>query len=227
LGDLFHASWRGVRGDAGYVRIRGAHPLAEGIAAGKPVFCPGAHLEVEPLGDAHIAATVLRPKDRGTPRAETGHEDAGPAVVAGGHGQGRIVYFAAPLDEVYRERGFNTVRRLFHNAVRWVARAAPPVTVEGPGGVYVNLTANATRRAVHLLNYTGFISEQPARKVEWIAPLHDLRVRVRDPEAMEPVRASLLTTGKEIGFDRAGGETVFVLARLEEHECIQIEYRRG
>jgi len=226
LSDLFHASFQGVRTDIHYVRIARKHPVTEGLGGNGLIFCPLPYMQVQPLEGAEVVAAGRLLGERGKPgldRQEHRNVTA-PTVIAGTFGRGRVVYFAAPVDELYRDRGFRTVRRLFANAVRWVAQADAPFRIEGPDSIYANLTAGGKRRALHLLNYTGHMYEQPTRKVEWIAPLHEVGVWIRNPEGLRAVRASLLTSGKTVPFQAVAGGVTVQISRLNEHECVIVDY---
>ena len=124
---------------------------------------------------------------------------AGPAATAKNYGVGRVIYMAHSFDKLYGARGFADARQLINSAVDWVSgRKARPVRVDGPTGLLCNLTETDCRRALYLVNYTGNINEHSVYKVDWVAPLVDIPVRLEQPQDRKLTSASLLSSGPAV-----------------------------
>ena len=136
-----------------------------------------------------------------------------------------FVYIAPALEMLYDARGFHLVRKLLSNAVDWVTDNTRPVKIDGPACLVINLTELGDKRALHFINYTGNNFENSSYKVEWVAPLHKLKVSLRNPEGKELQKATLLNTGQELTFESNNEHTTMIVQKLEVYECIMLDYK--
>ena len=97
--------------------------------------------------------------------------------------------------------------------------------MEGPACIVTNLTEKGNKRALHLINYSGDNFESPVRRIEWVAPIYDLKVRIAIPDGKKLKKVSLLTTGKRIRFKTNGEPITVTIPKMEEYECILLEYK--
>ena len=143
---------------------------------------------------------------------------------------------AHSFDKLYGARGFADARQLINSVVDWVSddhrsgdgksgRMARPVRVEGPTGLLCNLTERDHRRALHLVNYTGNINEHSVYKVDWVAPLVDIPVRLEQPQGRKLTGASLLSTGAAVPWKEEGDAVVMSLSVLDGYECLLLTYQ--
>ena len=155
---------------------------------------------------------------------------AGAAATAANYGSGRVVYMAHSFDKLYGARGLTDARQLINGTVDWVSgdckseRKARPVRIDGPTGLLCNLTEMENRRALHLVNYTGNINEHSVYKVDWVAPLVDIPVRLEHPQGRKLTSASLLSSGAEVPWQEEGGAAVMNLSVPDGYECLLLIY---
>jgi hypothetical protein len=241
LKDLFKATFRSVDQpnelwsgghSSAYIRIADNHPVTEGVPKDKLVaytFYPKTN---EPLvltsslkgGKVIADIYVVTWEEFGTPLLlPEGGRPTG--IVTSSYGKGRVVYMAPALDLLYRIRGFRLVRKLISNAVDWVTKNENPLQTNAPNCVITNLTEEGDTRALHLINYTGNMHENPAYKVEWVAPLSDILINARNPTGKKLLKVKLLTSDKEISFEREGNYATIKLPKLDLYECIILQYK--
>jgi hypothetical protein len=99
--------------------------------------------------------------------------------------------------------------------------------INAPMCVVVNLVEKGSRRALHLINYTGDMRENRAYKVEWVAPLSGLSVGVRPPAGSRLVRANILGSRAALTSEQKDGLNWVALPRLSVYECVEFEYHEG
>ena len=248
LKDLFKASFKGLKGPVHehgfgpriYFEMNKDHTITKDLGKGKRiaydyVFSPAAHYEyaeVEALDGADIIADTKLVVDdprwviqgQGVVMPPYTLETVSPAIVASTYGKGRVVYIAPALERLYYSRGFATVRKVFANAIEWTS-GRELYDVEGPACIVTNLTEKGNKRALHLINYSGDNFESPMRRIEWVAPIYNLKVKIKNPDGKKLKKASLLTTGKKIKFKRNGDHITVTIPKMEVYECIMLDYK--
>lgn len=55
--------------------------------------------------------------------------------------------------------------------------------------------------------------------------MYKLETSVQNPAGMKSVKANLLSTGREIVFETKGRSITLTLPKLEEYECVMLEYK--
>lgn len=144
-----------------------------------------------------------------------------PALVVKETQAGRMAYLAADIDRLYAQFNLADHGELLANIVRWAAREALPITVEGAGFIDVSLYRQEGRLIVHLLNLTN--------ENAWRAPLTEvvpvgpLEVTITVPAGMKVGRGRSLVTGKGVSLRHEGGKVRAVVERVEEHEVLVLE----
>ena len=78
-----------------------------------------------------------------------------PAMVVREKGRSRLVYFPGDVERTMWRSGHTDLARLLQNAIRWVAGANPPVTIQGDGVIEPFAWETEAGFAVHVLNYTN------------------------------------------------------------------------
>jgi hypothetical protein len=146
-----------------------------------------------------------------------------PALVVREHlAGGRIVYLAADIDRCYGRRGLPDHGDLLAHAVRWAARDACPLRVEGPGTVDCHLYRQEGRLILHLVNLSG-CNAWPAYLEEHL-PVGPLRVSVRldsaDDPSFEPQRALLRVSESSVDLNVDEGWATVELPMLVDHELV-------
>jgi hypothetical protein len=243
LKDLFKASYKhiedpkmvGVMGPPVYLHLSKKHSVIEDNAKGKLIpyqFTPQKPIIVCSVlkGGEVISNIYLVSDDKTWSHFEECFKPpislkrGPPGIIASKYEKGRVVYIAPALDALYRARGFRIVRKLISNAVDWVTKNENPYKTSAPNCVITNLTEKGDTRALHLINYTGNMHENPAYKVEWVAPLNNILINARNPAGKKLSKVKLLTANKEISFKRKGNYATIKLPKLDTYECIKLKY---
>ncbi len=131
---------------------------------------------------------------------------------------GRVVYFAADIDRACGAHMLPDHAQLLSNAVRWAAKDAKAIEVEGPGYLDVKFYRQGERMIVHIVNLSGLNRRGYAEESYPVGPLS-----VRMPATGMSARASLRVAGKEVRVETSGGVLSFEIERVGEHELVVIE----
>ncbi len=249
LKDLFKAGFEGLDsrsrapsyGPAVYFRMTIDHPITKGLGKGKRIaydytFVSNSHdkyAKISHLAGAEVIADIQYAVEdpewiKNGERIFAGPyvlNDGPASIVASTYGKGRVVYIAPALEMLYDARGFSTVRKVLSNAVEWVAGGQRVLDVKGPAALIAYLTEKDDKRALHLINYTGNNNEGAIYKVEWVAPLYDIEATVKNPAGKKLIKASLLTSGKKVKFERNGDYATITIPKIEVYECIMLTYK--
>ena len=144
-----------------------------------------------------------------------------PALVLNAQaGRGRVGYMPAALDACYGRDHLPDHGRLLANLVRWAARDAIPLRVEGHGLVDCHLYRQGQRLVLHLVN----LNHEGA----WRSPLHaltpigPLRVSVQVPEGMRLSEARCLVADAPVAMAREGRWATFDVASITDHEVVTL-----
>jgi hypothetical protein len=144
-----------------------------------------------------------------------------PAVVRRVHPSGgRTVYFAADIDRCYGRRGLPDHANLLADALRWALGERLPLTVDGPGRIDCHLYRQDKRLILHLVNLSGCDSWG---YLEENLPVGPLRIEIRLPEGIHPVKAVGRVNGEVLPLALAGGWARVELPRLVDHELLVLE----
>lgn len=233
LADLFHAGYSGEQQIAAgrlgegnpYLRIAAAHPVTAGVRVNKLIPCGrDSFPRVTPLpGGESVARIYLG--DTGEAFEPIRFSERSPAAVVAGHyGKGRVVYMAPAVDLQYNTRGLCLLRTLVSSAVDWLSGGGNPLRADAPACVVTSLTENGSRRALHLINYTGDMRETPICKVDWVAPLANLRFGLRAEPGKRLKGARLLTAGSVLQSVQKDGYDWITVPKLGVYECILLDY---
>ena len=139
-----------------------------------------------------------------------------PAIVIRQRGNSRLVYFPGDVDRTLWRSGHTDLTRLLQNAVRWVAGAGAPVTVQGDGLVEAFAWETDPGFAVHVLNYTNPAAHKGSLRAFY--PIGEQRVRVALPAGRRVTRVELLRAEREVPFQVAGGAVTFTIPGVEDYE---------
>jgi hypothetical protein len=208
-----------------YLLIGETHPIATGMKSNQLLFCERQNypvVEVQAEGKVIAKMYLQNVGERMHPIDYAEARHAG--IIISQYGKGRVVYCIPPIDMVYFRREFHLVRRLLSQAVDWVTCNQAPFTIEAPLSVVANLTENKTRRLLHLINYAGNRQEHLKAKVEWVAPLHGIRIPCRQREGMRLTDVATLMTKKALPFVSRDGFDVIELPELNEYEALLLNY---
>jgi Hypothetical glycosyl hydrolase 6/Beta-galactosidase trimerisation domain len=210
----------GTNGNAYLARIEKPHPILNGFS--NTHWIPGAENRV-PLApvDAPVLSVVpgfvAYPPELSYPLEPHTHE---PAVVIREKGKSRLVWFPGDIERTMWRSGHTDLARLLQNAIRWVAGANPPVTVEGEGVIEAFAWETAPGFAVHALNYTN-----PAMHRGWIRdfyPIGPQKVRMQLPPGTRVRRLELLRAETPVPFRLLSDRIEFTIPRILDYEIAAI-----
>jgi len=131
-------------------------------------------------------------------------------------GNSRLVYFSGDIDCTMWRTGHTDLARLLQNAIRWVAGANPPVTIQGEGVIEPFAWETQAGFAVHILNYTN-----PAMHRGWIRefyPIGAQKVLLKLPQGARVKRVELLKAARDIPFRMTGPGVEFTIPRVVDYE---------
>ena len=203
-----------------YARVeQEGHELLNGI--GPTALLPGAvyRVPVRALGGGAPVLTYVppypsHPPEMVYPRVARTDE---PAVVLGGAGGGRTLYFPGDIERCAWRTSNTDLDLLLQNAIRWVRGAsAAPVEVEGDGVLDLFCWETEPGYAVHLLNYTN-----PHMLAGWVRrfyPVGRQQVRVRVPEGVRIANVHALRADRKLPFRREGGTIRFEVPQVVDYE---------
>jgi hypothetical protein len=150
-----------------------------------------------------------------------------PSIVVRCYGKGRVVYFAAPIDQAYAEYGHPDHARWLVNAVRWAAGEAPAVEVEAPSTVEAVAWTHGDGKAgselrVHLVNRTAAGPQRLKSAVfDQHIPVLDVRVSLAD-RGRRYTSAVLQPGSQKLSVKREGGAVVAIVPRLDAHGVVVV-----
>jgi hypothetical protein len=139
-----------------------------------------------------------------------------PAVVVRQKGNSRLVYFSGDIERTMWRTGHTDLARLLQNAIRWVAGANPPVTIQGEGLIEPFAWETQVGFAVHALNYTN-----PAMHRGWIRdfyPIGAQKVIMKLPQGARVRRVELLRAETDIPFRATNGTIDFTIPKVVDYE---------
>jgi hypothetical protein len=220
LADVFGIHRRGeivgTNGNAYLARIERPHEILAGFA--NTNWIPGAENRrpVAPVEDPVLTVTpgfVAYPPELSYPLEPRTNE---PAVVIRQQGKSRLVYFPGDVERTMWKSGHTDLARLLQNAIRWVAGANPPVTIDGDGVVETFAWETQAGFAVHVLNYTN-----PAMHRGWLRSFYAIgpqKVRVSLPAGRRVTRIELLRAGVSVPFRVNGAAVEFTIPKVVDYE---------
>jgi len=139
-----------------------------------------------------------------------------PAAVLRERGTSRLAYFPGDIEPTMWLSGQQDLSRLLVNAIRWVAGAPAPVSVEGKGLVEIFAWETEAGFAVHVLNYTN-----PNAHHGWFSefyPIGAQKVLFNLPVGRRVTRVELLRAERDIPFHVADGSVEFTIPSVTDYE---------
>jgi hypothetical protein len=137
-------------------------------------------------------------------------------IVRSPAGGGRIAFLPADFDRRFGRDNLPDHGNLLANLVRWAAKDAVPLTVEGAGLIDCHLYHQPGRLILHLVNLTSAGTwRQPVHE---LIPIGPLQVRVELPADVNGKRARLLVSGKVVTAGTIAGWSRFEVKSILDHE---------
>ncbi|MCD6593068.1 beta-galactosidase trimerization domain-containing protein [Candidatus Bathyarchaeota archaeon] len=182
---------------------------------------PPEYIVSSPKDGAEVIATLYLPS--GGAFGESFKHPLGepPGLVVSYFGKGRVVYVAAPLGKRYLRRGLPELRMIYSRAVKYALGGRSIIEIDAPPGLVINLTKDQSHYYLHLINYTGMMTESPYRVVDWISPLGEIKASLQIDEEVKNIH--LLVKGKNVKFNQDDTALRFTIPEINIHETVIIE----
>ena len=224
LADIFGAHVAGeVIGPKGnsYARIERQHPILEGFQG--TALLPGAEnrvpvrTDLDPLILSIVPAYPAFPPEMVYPRTPRTTE---PAAIFREIGKARVAYFAGDVDRTCWRSGNTDLSRLLQNAVNWVSRTDPTVSIQGDGLIEAFAWETEPGYALHLLNYTNPNATHGAIRSIYALGSQHVRFQVGQGRRIQTVRALRAATTLE--FQQQGETISFDVPGVADYEVIAL-----
>ncbi len=143
-----------------------------------------------------------------------------PGIVFSRHGKGRVAYVAPALESVFLQTNLRELADVVASLVAWASPEPAPYAVDAPDGLIANLTVRDDLRVLHLTNWTGDKLEQPGLNESHLAPIENVRVRLRKPPGRRIESVSLLV---DAPFEQKnlGDAVEITLPKVEAYQAIR------
>jgi hypothetical protein len=143
-----------------------------------------------------------------------------PGIVLSSHGKGRVAYLAPALESVFLQNNLHELSGVVASLVEWVSPGPAPCTVDAPDGLIANLTTRGSLCVLHLANWTGNKLEQPGANETYLAPIENVRVRLRKTPGRQIGSVGVLVDAPFSQKD-AGDFLEISLPRVEAYQAIR------
>lgn len=147
-----------------------------------------------------------------------------PGIVLSRHGKGRVAYVAPALESVFLQTNLRALADVIAGLVARVAPEPTPFTVDAPDGLIANLTVRDDLQVLHLANWTGNKLEQPGLNESWLAPVENVRIRLRKPPGQKLADVRVLVDSPFSQRDMADALEI-CLPRVEAYQAIRFTSR--
>lgn len=175
---------------------------------------------VEALPGSIIDATVRTKNNTKEPEF--------PAIISRKTATAKSVYLAAGIDAAHYLSSYPYYRVVLAQAMRWAASSPPPIAVDAPMCVQMNVfrqKKDGERLVIHLFNDLNTtaghglpVEEVPLR--EEVIPIHDIRVTLTGYN-VKSVRQE--PDGKELETKKTGDAVTFTVPKLRVHAMAVVE----
>jgi hypothetical protein len=139
-------------------------------------------------------------------------------VVNESSGGSRVAYLAADLDRRYLRELMPDHANLLANLVRWAARDAIPLHVQGAGLVDCHLYRQEARLILHVVNLTSAATWRAP--IDELIPIGPLQVRVKLPQGIAARSAKLLVSSGSTPVTVSRGWAEFPVKSILDHEVV-------
>jgi len=194
------------------------HPILKGFDATDLIAYGGVLWPQSVSADRAVLMTYVppfpsMPIDEVYPKVEC---TTVPGLVVGTYGQGRVAYMPADFDRRYGIDPITDHRTLLENLLAWATGPAVQLRVVGPANLATRLEQRGDGLVLHLVNLTG--ADNQAGAVRETTPVGPLQVSVALPPGANAASATLLVAGRRAPVRINGGQAVFELDHVAEHE---------
>lgn len=145
-----------------------------------------------------------------------------PGIVMSEYGKGKVIYCASAIESLYNSEGAGLLGELINELIKKGASIPAPYSLDAPSSLISNLTSKENFIVLHLTNWTGNKFEKPLMNEYYLAPVENIRLKIRIPEGRKVKNVSTLV--KADFKKKISGQYVEVtLPRVESYQGILVE----
>jgi len=203
-----------------YMRLEGNHPLPLTLPKGKLIPTGGIQLGVEPLSAQMVATTLGGAAVHYGPLGEESNSAA--VLTKEDENSGRVVYFAMPIGNRYKEFGAEAHYELLHASVEWAAREKAEIQLKnGPKSLALTAFRQTAQKRliIHLVNSVRDETTQPITEVP-IA--ENIQILVESDKKPTMVQSALNNKTLQWNFDAE--LLTITVKQVRISEVIVVEY---
>jgi hypothetical protein len=145
-----------------------------------------------------------------------------PGVIVSSYGKGRVVYCASALESLFLQNNDSVLRDQIRKLIAEAAETPAPYEVEGPAALIANLTTNGGSLMLHLTNWTGDKLERNGSNTYYLAPVENVRLRIRVPRGKR-VRAVRLSVETPYKKTQSASAIELTIPRVEAYQGVRVD----
>jgi len=150
-----------------------------------------------------------------------------PGVVLSKYGKGRTAYLSSTLESLFLGSNIKELADLIATLISVVSTQPQPFHLEGPDGLIANMTVKGDTRVIHLANWTGNKFERRWVSEYYVAPVSNVRLRIRIPNGREVIGVEPLVGGSPVEIDVDGDWLEVLIPRVDAYQAIAVKYGAG
>ncbi|MGQ9919672.1 MAG: hypothetical protein ACUVS7_19940, partial [Bryobacteraceae bacterium] len=144
-----------------------------------------------------------------------------PGVIVSSHGKGRVVYCASALESLFLQQNSKAVGETLRSLLLRAAPEPPPFELDAPAALIANLTFKDGTMVLHMTNWTGNKLERAGANEDYLAPVENVRLRLRVPEGRR-VREAALLVEAEHRREQKGSTLELFLPRVDAYQGVRV-----
>ena len=154
-----------------------------------------------------------------------------PAVTCRTFGKGRVVYLAAPVEELHFQYRMLMIRDLLGAIIDWLCPEGRPLVMDGPDQLLAIPNEKPGVQVLFLVNHTGERVEhlpdiwpRYSQQFSYVPPVPEVNLRWRVPEGCAPRRVWDVCTGRELDATVEEGDLSVKLENIGQYGIIAAKF---
>jgi hypothetical protein len=145
-----------------------------------------------------------------------------PGVIVSSYGKGRVVYCASALESLFLQNNDSVLGNQIRKLIADAAESPAPYEVEAPAALIANLATNGNSLMLHLTNWTGDKLERNGSNAYYLAPVENVRLRIRVPSGKR-VRAVRLSIEAPFKKTQSASALELTIPRVEAYQGVRVD----